>query len=871
MRWLTAWALVLLLFAAPMGVQADQGRAAPSCLTQDGASLPPTIDIDPDVCVIVDLGVLQPGDVYEMSIIVVDDAIDLLFFDENSIQPYELGQSYRSVMAQPASTESALGAFEFHWKVPPSISGKRWFMVLDNSAHDGDAGQGDQGGLRSTVSASVTQLTQAYWTPYNDMLAVDAGAYEVLLSGDDLRLDAGTTVVLSAWDLTFVGDVYLQTRTMHDRYTSGGIGVQFIDGGALQAVESPQSLTWQVPSTLEGEELLLVVDNTDSPLGGGNGTEALRMTVRLELAPPLTPTVTDQQMATVSIGETITLDASSTPNRLNQQGTFTWDLDADVDANEDGNPTNDPDTSGLSVDASWSTPGTKTVTVKMTAPSGEEATATYTVTVQDTVAPTAGIQASGTNVSLISEGWRVNVGNTIEMTCSSSADDHQVARCDWTVDGEASENTSMISFTPNEIRDYNVVLTVTDASGNTGNATAVVKSVDPTLPTFDASLLAAFPTVATAGDSLEFQVAVSDTFDPDSALRVHWDLQPSKDTDGNGNTKDDPDRVGLKPSITFDSPGLKEIVVTVFDGSNNSANYAFSISIAAAPEDAASYMGGIMVLGVLLIVGGGGLAFNRAAQRNRAFNLLIERGLNREEARAHMAMTAQRTKLSIFSKAADYAGLDLGEVIPEEQRVAAEKEAEMEAIYGSSNTVDPNAGFAQAAYAQPSMSHASQQAASEAAALLSEDESSMAMDDPLDDLVEEIAGASAVAAEAPSAVSMPEEQTLDAAPAVALPSVEMPEMDGPAPAVALPKEEVAPLQTPPSSAVEIPEMAAPASTHAQVSSPAVTPPPTPAPTVVRHTCTNCQAVFELDMPAGVHQAVVACPACGVDQNISTDG
>ena len=164
--------------------------------------------------------------------------------------------------------------------------------------------------------------------------------------------------------------------------------------------------------------------------------------------------------------------------------------------------------------------------------------------------------------------------------------------------------------------------------------------------------------------------------------------------------------------------------------------------------------------------------------------------------------------------------------------MAAEKQAEMEAIYGSSNTVDPNAGFAQAAYAQPSMSQASQQAASEAAALLSDDESSMAMDDPLDDLVEEIAGASAVAAEAPSAVSMPEEQTLDAAPAVALPSVEMPEMDGPAPAVALPKEEVAPLETLPSSAVEIPEMAAPAPTVSTASSPAPTPPPTPAPTVV---------------------------------------
>ena len=274
-----------------------------------------------------------------------------------------------------------------------------------------------------------------------------------------------------------------------------------------------------------------------------------------------------------------------------------------------------------------------------------------------------------------------------------------------------------------------------------------------------------------------------------------------------------------------------------------------------------------MVIGVLLILGSGGLAFNRAAQRNRAFNPSSS-AASQEEASAHGDDGSANQPPSF--KAADYAGLDWV-VIPEEQR-GGRKQAEMEAIYGSSNTVDPNAGFAQAAYAQPSMSQASQQAASEAAALLSDNESNMTMGDSLDDLVEEIAGASAVAAEAPSAVSMPEEQTLDPAPAVVLPSVEMPEMDGPAPAVALPLEEAAHHETPPSSAVEIPEMAAPASAHAPASLlPAATPPPTPAPTVVQHTCTNCQAVFELDMPAGIHQAVVACPACGVDRNISTDG
>ena len=200
MRWMTAVVLVALLVAGPMGALADGGRAAPDCTTVAVGDLQSTVQVESGECVIVWLGTLEPGDVYDLSIIVVDDAIDLLFFDENGIQPYELGQSYRSSMAQPASTESALGAYEFHWKVPASIAAKNWYMVLDNQAHDGDSGEGDQGGQRSTVSASVGPLTQAYWTPYHDLVAVPAEDYSVLLSGDDLRLDAGTTLVLSAWD-----------------------------------------------------------------------------------------------------------------------------------------------------------------------------------------------------------------------------------------------------------------------------------------------------------------------------------------------------------------------------------------------------------------------------------------------------------------------------------------------------------------------------------------------------------------------------------------------------------------------------------------------------------------------------------------------
>ena len=853
MRWHVAVGLALLLMAAPLSVQGDAGRAAPECLTQSATSLPPSLAIDPDVCVIVDLGVLTPGDVYDLSIIVVDDAIDLLFFDENSIQPYELGQSYRSSMAQPASTESALGAYEFHWKVPASIAAKNWYMVLDNQAHDGDNGEGDQGGLRSTVSASVERLDEAFWTPYHNLLSVEAGGFEVLLYGDDLRLDAGTTVVLSAWDLSFVGDVYLQTRTMHDRYQSGGIGVQFIDGGALQGVSSPQSLTWQVPSTLDGEELLLVVDNTDSPLGGGNGTEALRMTVRLELDPPLTPTVTDDGMGSVALGETIELDASSTPNRLGQQGTFVWDVDASVDANNDGNPTNDNDATGVKVEASWDVPGEKTITVAMTAPSGQQASTTYTVTVNDVVPPVPRIQTDGVPVA---NGWRVNVNNAIVLNCASSSDDHAVASCDWTVDGQTTSNASTLTLNPDAVRTYEVELKVNDASGNSANTSSIIASVDPSVPYFEEGYLDLFPTKATEGDELTFEVAVDDDYDDLAALRVHWDLQPSKDTDGNGDGRDDPDLVGLNPTLSFAQSGLQEIVITVFDASNNSATHAFSVNVKATPTDTPPLATGALMVGGLTVVVVAGLVGFRTLQRNRGFNLLIQRGLNADEARAHMGKVAQQNKVGLFASAEAHAGLDVGvDVVSAEERQAAQAQAEMEAIYGTASSVDPNAGFAPPAYSQQPLSQASNQAAAEAAALLSGDEGSIAGSDPLESLVEDIAGAAAVAV--PASATTPS-STAETSPGVALP-----------PQVALPETPTSVSQpvasTPPTAgaAVALPEM------PTTVSPPAASTPPTPpAPTVVRHTCTSCGAVFEIDLPAGLTKALVACPGCGVDQTVT---
>ena len=104
------------------------------------------------------------------------------------------------------------------------------------------------------------------------LIGMEADSYSTLLSGDDLRLDAGTTVVVTAWSLEGQGDVYLQTQNMNDLYTSGGVGTLSITGASLQSVQGSSSFSWIVPNELDGEVLVLIADNTDTPVGGADGT-----------------------------------------------------------------------------------------------------------------------------------------------------------------------------------------------------------------------------------------------------------------------------------------------------------------------------------------------------------------------------------------------------------------------------------------------------------------------------------------------------------------------------------------------------------------------------------------------------------------------
>ena len=813
-------ALLLCVMLIPATSLATEGRAEPNCLNDTPAGFSSSTVIGDGACIKVNLGTLTPGDVFDLSIIVSEGELDVLVFDQNSIQPYDLGQSYRSAFEQIPSTESALGSYQFHWKVPASINAKAWYIVFDNTAHSGDQGMGDQGGVDSRASLTVTPIIESYWTPFHNLIALENETSQTLLSGDDLRLDAGTSVVVSAWSMEGNGDVYLQTRSMNNLYTSGGVGSLFITGASLQSVEGSGSFSWIVPNELDGEELIVIADNTDTPVGGADGSSSVRMTVRVELAPQLNPIITDNGNSSTVIGSAITLDAYSTPNRLDQIASASWDFDAAVDADDDGDSSNDVDATGWDAMALWSTPGDRTVTLTVISPTGSSASTTSVISVLDVVNPIARI---GGNGQPISGGWKLVSEESILLNCAGSTDDHTVSTCAWNLDGNPYGQNNSVSFSWTDIGMHIVTLTVTDASGNSNSISTNLVVTDTSLPILDQSTLNLLPSGGLVNEAITCTAQASDPYDPSNTLRYHWDLNPKVDSDGNGNARDDADQTGLSTDLEFKSSGSYDIVLTVFDQSNNSDSYAFTLSIEPLPSKGS-------IAGVLLVVLFIGtltmsvaLLGHRRWQNGIAKELLIGRGLNEVEAEAHMATVASTRKIPLFSSAIVLAGLDVGEVQSTSSKVEDQKAAEMAAIYGTQPNVQASqtSSFAPPVLTQQAISQGSQAAAADAMALFNDDAPATSPE-PVTETTQTSEGIDELYPTAPV-------QTVVKSGGVSLP-------EGMA------------------ASKPIPEL--------------IQSTTTPEPVSKQVTCQGCSTAFTIRIPGGANAVVVACPSCSLDVTVT---
>jgi hypothetical protein len=764
-----------------------------------------------------DLGTLQPGDVFEFSITVIDDSLDVLVFDESGLQPYLLGQSYRSTYQQVPSTEFANGEYEFHWKVPASINAKSWTVIIDNLAHDGDQGEGDQGGVDGRISMSVTQLTDTPWTPHHDLVGIIPDGYLTLLEGTSLQLEEGTTIAVTAWSLEGLADVYLQTESMNANYLSGQSNVA-LTGASLLAVDGTSSFSWVVPSALANQPLKLVVDNTDDPDGQGDGSTTVRITIRVQLVPVIQAQFVAEN-TTVPMNTLVGFDASSTPNNLGQISQYTWDFDSTVDGNNDGDFINDVDAIGLTSEAQWTSPGERNVTLTVLGQSSFDRQQ-QTITVDDINNPVpriTGTTASSSTATPVSGGWRIAYANTLVLTCNSSSDDDSISACSWSLDGAPYNQQTTVSFNWSTIGEHVVGLTVFDQSGNSASTQVDVRVVDGSIPMIDDDNFNPQKSLE-EGQIYTYSINANDVYDSASNLRYHWDINPSKDTDQNGNPTDDPDYIGSNVDLLFDTAGTKTVVVTVFDASNNTDTRTFTIVVEESVESSTNFGLVAVVLFIFVVTLSISFIGYRRWQSSIAVGLLTGRGLSEPEAKAHMGMVRQSQKLPLFAKAIQLAGLDVGEVVTRDQQEQARKEAELQSIYGSGEVEEiPQAQFAP----KREISQASSQAAAEAAALFFDDA-------PPAPAVETIA-------QDPDDALLQELGSMNENPPMA------PQSGG----IQLP-ENMAPPAEIPEPAPEIVEEEAPSN-------------------LLKGSCNSCSLKFQVPMPAGVNEAIVVCPSCSEEQ------
>lgn len=814
-----AYVLIGLLMCSVMipSVQATEGRDAPQCLSVSESTLSSQVLVVNDACMRFDLGMLQPGDVFEFSITVIDDSLDVLVFDESGLQPYLLGQSYRSTYQQVPSTEFANGEYEFHWKVPASINAKSWTVIIDNLAHDGDQGEGDQGGVDGRISMSVTQLTDTPWTPHHDLVGIIPDGYLTLLEGTSLQLEEGTTIAVTAWSLEGLADVYLQTESMNANYLSGQSNVA-LTGASLLAVDGTSSFSWVVPSALANQPLKLVVDNTDDPDGQGDGSTTVRITIRVQLVPVIQAQFVAEN-TTVPMNTLVGFDASSTPNNLGQISQYTWDFDSTVDGNNDGDFINDVDAIGLNSEAQWTSPGERNVTLTVLGQNSFDRQQ-QTITVDDINNPVpriTGTTASSSTATPVSGGWRIAYANTLVLTCNSSSDDDSISACSWSLDGAPYNQQTTVSFNWSTIGEHVVGLTVFDQSGNSASTQVDVRVVDGSIPMIDDDNFNPQKSLE-EGQIYTYSINANDVYDSASNLRYHWDINPSKDTDQNGNPTDDPDYIGSNVDLLFDTAGTKTVVVTVFDASNNTDTRTFTIVVEESVESSTNFGLVAVVLFIFVVTLSISFIGYRRWQSSIAVGLLTGRGLSEPEAKAHMGMVRQSQKLPLFAKAIQLAGLDVGEVVTRDQQEQARKEAELQSIYGSGEVEEiPQAQFAP----KREISQASSQAAAEAAALFFDDA-------PPAPAVETIA-------QDPDDALLQELGSMNENPPMA------PQSGG----IQLP-ENMAPPAEIPEPAPEIVEEEAPSN-------------------LLKGSCNSCSLKFQVPMPAGVNEAIVVCPSCSEEQ------
>ena len=594
-------------------VNAD-ARGVIICAGADMEMTPANWEVQDQACVRVDLGVLQQGETLSFEIS-TDSEVDILLFSSNAITVYQNEQSYRSdsVWESDSVFESFNGSGDWHWTVPSDRDATRWYMIIDNLAHPQDSGSGDQGGSVASVTLDVMTIDPEPFTLVDTIVRLESGESSVLYG--PFSMDEGTQVRIEASTMEGAPDVFLMNEGQVELYNSGGTAAARIQGTDMLLITSSRDIVWTVPSSLEGTDLYLVVDNKPGPSGGGAGTMPIASTVVLTLTPIMDPTISGvPSSGTVDVGAEITLDASDTPNLSDQisESGYSWDTDGD----------GFDDNSGVSFNISWSEPTNLTVRLSVMGVDGRSTSVYEEIRVEDISPPSADISVDGVLERAFNEN--IVIGASFE-------DNWGLSMVEWMVDGALmlnftsdfeSAKTFAHTFQSGEESGIHVItLRVTDLSGMVSEDTASIQLFDSS-PPVEGAYDGSQSTVI--GETITLEIPFED--DESQNLYYSWDFDAQVDSDGDGDEDNDGDAVGPIASVSFDNPGVYRVICRAQNDEGLVSEAEILVSVTTTSDDDELGLTEILMAvgAVILLVAISFLVYVRIASNRRMSALLAE-------------------------------------------------------------------------------------------------------------------------------------------------------------------------------------------------------------------------------------------------------
>ena len=461
--------------------------------------------------------------------------------------------------------------------------------MLDNMRHPADEGRGAGGGNSISVSVVITLDGENWlWKPYDSIIQLEPETNQIF-NDEPLYFDEGDAVTIRSTPTFGNSDVYLMTDEQYGLYSTGSPGTWHIADASMLSISSNNQVDWTIPSEYANTPLHIVVDNQATPAGGGSGSTNMATTIAVLVNPTLSPSIeiTSHNSTEIQLEDSIQFDAGATPNRWQQISNYEWNISGIGLL------------SGTVANAKWDSPGEYSVVLEIIRIDGQKQTKLISISVLDSTIPNL-------KVIGISDGAYVEQSSNLILTCDCS-DNHDIDNIDWIWDTNIDSNHGLAYTVPTtQLGQHNLILRVTDMSGNSAEINLNFTIVDATSPEL---ISVNWPNEnLIQGTELDFSIKANDP--EDSNLVFRWDMDLSTDTNNDGNKRNDwiigaydTSTNEASMSYTYSTPGVYTVMVQVVNSENRKLELTHSVAIseAAAPETSSLVYasGGIILLGLL--------------------------------------------------------------------------------------------------------------------------------------------------------------------------------------------------------------------------------------------------------------------------------